>query len=89
MSLAQPRILRCAELSGHDPGRVLLAAVAERPLDGARNVTSVPYRRIADQHSPEASGNRAPPQDQAAADVDTDELTDGEDVHHGDVLTRE
>jgi hypothetical protein len=44
------RILRRAELSGHDPGRVLLAAVAERPLDGARNVTNVLYRRIADQH---------------------------------------
>ncbi len=28
-------------------------------------------------------------QDQAAADVDTDELTDGEDAHHGDGPTRE
>jgi AAA domain len=50
------RILRRAELSGHDAGRVLLVAVAERPLDGARNVTNVLYRRIADQHRFDPAG---------------------------------
>jgi len=44
------RILRRAELAGHDPRQVLHDAVADRPLDGARNTTNVVYSRIADEH---------------------------------------
>jgi len=44
------RVLRSAELAGHDPREVLTAAIADRPLDGARNTTNVIYSRIADRH---------------------------------------
>ena len=44
------RILRRAELAGHDPRRVLLDAVADRPLDGARNAGNVIYSRIREAH---------------------------------------
>jgi hypothetical protein len=40
------RILRRAELAGHDPHRVLVDAVADRPLQGARNLANVVYSRI-------------------------------------------
>jgi len=43
------RILRRAELAGQDPRQVLCDAVADRPLDGARNTTNVLYSRIADE----------------------------------------
>ncbi|MGD9986344.1 MobF family relaxase [Pseudonocardia sp.] len=46
------RILRRAELAGHDPRAVLAAAVAGRPLDGARNLTNVIHTRIADAGLP-------------------------------------
>jgi hypothetical protein len=42
------RILRRAELAGHDPRQVLHDAVADRPLDGARNLSNVIYSRIRD-----------------------------------------
>ncbi|MQA12836.1 MAG: relaxase domain-containing protein [Pseudonocardiaceae bacterium] len=41
------RSLRRAELAGHDPRQVLLAAVTERPLDEARQITNVIHHRIA------------------------------------------
>ncbi|WP_246633755.1 MobF family relaxase, partial [Pseudonocardia nigra] len=40
------RILRRAELAGHDPQQVLHDAVAGRPFDGARNLSNVVYSRI-------------------------------------------
>jgi hypothetical protein len=40
------RILRRAELAGHDPHQVLHDAVAGRPFDGARNLSNVVYSRI-------------------------------------------
>jgi conjugative relaxase-like TrwC/TraI family protein len=40
------RVLRRAELAGHDPRRVLTAAVAERPLDNARQLSNVLHHRI-------------------------------------------
>jgi len=40
------RVLRRAELAGHDPKQVLHDAVADRPLDGARNTANVVYSRI-------------------------------------------
>ncbi|GAA3242489.1 hypothetical protein GCM10017691_46620 [Pseudonocardia petroleophila] len=45
------RVLRRAELAGHDPHQVLHDAVADRPLDGARNTTNVIYSRITDGRS--------------------------------------
>ncbi len=44
-SLSQ--VLRRAELAGRDPEQVLRAAVAERELDGARQLTNVLHHRIA------------------------------------------
>jgi hypothetical protein len=42
------RILRRAELAGHDPQHILTQAVTCRPLDGARQITNVIHHRIAD-----------------------------------------
>jgi len=42
------RTLRRAELAGHDPRPVLRAAVTERPLDDARQLTNVIHHRITD-----------------------------------------
>ncbi len=44
------RVLRRAELAGHDPRQVLCEAVADRPLEGARNPTHVIYARITKAH---------------------------------------
>ena len=44
------RVLRRAELAGHDPDRVLREAVTGRPLDGARNLTNVIHGRIRTAH---------------------------------------
>jgi len=44
------RILRRAELAGHDPRQVLHDAVAERPFDGVRNVSNAIYSRIRTEH---------------------------------------
>lgn len=44
------RILRRAELAGHDPQQVLHDAVAERPFDGVRNVSNAIYSRIRTEH---------------------------------------
>ncbi|AEA22317.1 TrwC relaxase [Pseudonocardia dioxanivorans CB1190] len=46
------RILRRAELAGHNPRAVLTVAVEGRPLDGARNLTNVIYTRITDAGLP-------------------------------------
>ncbi|GAY11645.1 relaxase TrwC/conjugal transfer protein TraA/DNA primase, conjugative [Pseudonocardia sp. N23] len=46
------RILRRAELAGHDPCVVLAAAIEGRPLDGARNLTNVIHTRITDAGLP-------------------------------------
>ena len=40
------RLLRTAELAGHDPDRVLARAVGSRDFDGARSLPQVLYRRI-------------------------------------------
>jgi hypothetical protein len=40
------RLLRSAELAGHEPRRVLTEAIAERSFDGARSLPQVLYRRI-------------------------------------------
>jgi hypothetical protein len=50
------RVLRRAELAGHDPYGTLVDAVADRPLDGVRNVTNVIYSRIAGEHRFEPVG---------------------------------
>jgi len=42
------RVLRRAELAGHDPHQLLVDAVAERPLTGAKNTTNVLHARITD-----------------------------------------
>ncbi len=41
------RVLRRAELAGHDPQQVLARAVASRPLDDARQLTNVLHHRVA------------------------------------------
>jgi hypothetical protein len=41
------RLLRTAELAGHDPDQVLADAVAARELDGARSLAQVIHHRIA------------------------------------------
>jgi len=46
------RILRRVELAGHDPRAVLTAAISDRPLDGARNLSSVLHTRITDRGLP-------------------------------------
>lgn len=43
---AVERLLRGAELAGHDPAEVLQATVARRPLDGARAAAHVLHARI-------------------------------------------
>lgn len=45
------RLLRTAELSGHDPDRVLADAVATRDFEGAHSVAQVIHHRIT--HAPE------------------------------------
>ncbi|ODU02811.1 MAG: hypothetical protein ABS81_16380 [Pseudonocardia sp. SCN 72-86] len=50
------RILRRAEIGGYDPRPLLVAAITERPLDGARNTTNVIYTRISDRHRFEPAG---------------------------------
>ncbi|MFD1965336.1 MobF family relaxase [Pseudonocardia alni] len=47
---ALTRILRRAELAGHDPDIVLSDAVGRGPLTGARTVSNVLYSRIRDGH---------------------------------------
>lgn len=51
------RILRSAELAGHDPRAVLVEAVTDRSLDGARSATNVIYSRITDRHRFDPTGN--------------------------------
>jgi len=50
------RILRRAELAGHDPQQVLAASVANRPLDGARQLTNVIHHRITSETSLDPNG---------------------------------
>ncbi|MDD7966132.1 MobF family relaxase [Actinomycetospora lemnae] len=45
------RLLRQAEIAGHDPAEVLRGAVADRPLDGARRVSDVIQGRIRAEHT--------------------------------------
>ncbi|MEP6651347.1 MAG: AAA family ATPase, partial [Lapillicoccus sp.] len=45
-SAALARLLRSAELAGHDPDRVLSTAVTERSFEGVRSLPQVVYRRI-------------------------------------------
>ena len=45
-SASLARLLRTAELAGHDPDEVLRAAVAERSYEGALSLSQVTYRRI-------------------------------------------
>jgi hypothetical protein len=51
------RVLRSAEIAGHDPRQVLVGAIADRPLDGARNTTNVIYHRISDHHRFDPDGS--------------------------------
>ena len=44
------RVLRRAELAGHDPQQVLHDAIADRPFDGARHLSNVVYGRIRAEH---------------------------------------
>jgi conjugative relaxase-like TrwC/TraI family protein len=43
---ALARLLRSAELAGHDPNHVLETAIRSRSFDGARSLPQVVYRRI-------------------------------------------
>jgi hypothetical protein len=52
------RILRRAELAGHDPYQILVDAVADRPLEGARNLSNVIYSRIRNEHRFDPLGER-------------------------------
>ncbi|WP_328304473.1 MobF family relaxase [Actinomycetospora sp. NBC_00405] len=45
------RVLRRAEIAGHDPEAVLREAVTDRPLEGARNLTNVIHGRVRDAHT--------------------------------------
>lgn len=47
---ALARLLRSAELAGHDPNQVLATAIGERTLDGARSIAQVVHRRILDRY---------------------------------------
>ncbi len=51
------RLLRAAEIAGHDPREVLDAAIVDRPLDGARSVTYVVHGRITAAHTFEPVGD--------------------------------
>lgn len=44
------RLLRTAELAGHDPDALLNAAISERDLHGARSPAQVLHSRITDRH---------------------------------------
>jgi len=50
------RVLRSAELAGHDARQVLTEAVQGRSLDNARNATNVLYSRITDRHRFDPTG---------------------------------
>ncbi|GAA2755881.1 MobF family relaxase [Actinopolymorpha rutila] len=50
------RVLRQAELAGHDPHATLTAAVTARPLSGARSLASVLHHRITETTSLEPAG---------------------------------
>ncbi|GLZ49481.1 hypothetical protein Acsp06_56660 [Actinomycetospora sp. NBRC 106375] len=50
------RVLRRAEISGKNAEQVLHDAVADRPLDGARNLTNVIHARIRDAHTFDPQG---------------------------------
>ncbi|MBN9738078.1 MULTISPECIES: MobF family relaxase [unclassified Pseudonocardia] len=52
------RVLRRAELAGHDPHIVLTEAIQRGPLTGARNVSNVVYSRIRDTHRLDPVGER-------------------------------
>ncbi len=51
------RILRRAELAGHDPREVLTDAVGDRSLAGARQITNVLYHRITTGYGLEPAGD--------------------------------
>jgi hypothetical protein len=51
------RVLRRAELAGHDPQLVLREAITSRPLDGARQLTNVIHHRITDAVSLDPVGD--------------------------------
>ncbi|WP_238589121.1 MobF family relaxase [Pseudonocardia sp. HH130629-09] len=53
---ALTRVLRRAELAGHDPDAVLREAVESGPLEGARQLTNVIYSRVADAHRFDPAG---------------------------------
>ena len=55
-SASLSRVLRRAELAGHDAETVLREAVADRPLEGARNLTNVVHARIRDAHQFDPEG---------------------------------
>jgi conjugative relaxase-like TrwC/TraI family protein len=57
------RVLRRAELAGHNPHQVLSDAVTASPLDGARNLSNVIYSRIRHAH-----GNQLDPAGESFAD---------------------
>ncbi|GLZ49765.1 hypothetical protein Acsp06_59500 [Actinomycetospora sp. NBRC 106375] len=50
------RLLRQAEIAGHDPAEVLRDAVADRPLEGARRVSDVIRGRIRAEHTFDPTG---------------------------------
>jgi hypothetical protein len=72
------RVLRRAELAGHDPRQVLADAVKERGLDNARQMTNVLHHRIASGWSLDPVGDsyqqRVPQLDDPAAQRYLDSL---------------
>ncbi|GAY09628.1 MobF family relaxase [Pseudonocardia sp. N23] len=51
------RVLRSAEIAGHDARQVLRDAIADRPLGGVRNATNVIYHRITEAHRFDPAGD--------------------------------
>ena len=74
------RVLRQAEIAGHDPERVLRDAVTSRDLDGARSLASVIHHRITDTVDLHPAGDRyadwTPNVDHPAWQRHLDELAD-------------
>jgi conjugative relaxase-like TrwC/TraI family protein len=52
------RLLRRAELAGHDPKSVLTDAITSRPLDDARQISNVIHHRISENVSLDPVGDR-------------------------------
>jgi conjugative relaxase-like TrwC/TraI family protein len=90
------RVLRRAEIAGHDPETVLRQAVTDRPLDGARNLTNVIHGRMRDAHTYDPTGRTWADWTPATGRADWDrylsslaDAADHRSAEHGDQLAAE